>query len=83
MANLTMALNSRSLKDWQAGLAYLVVVQLFKKFSPDDGLSRVELRLTFLNAVSMRDKEDPSILFEQVSAIQNRYDTANHQIDEE
>jgi hypothetical protein len=36
-----------------------------------------------LNAVTMRHSEDPSILFEQVSAIRNRHDTVTHQIDEE
>jgi hypothetical protein len=36
-----------------------------------------------LNGVSMKDAEDPSILFEQVSAMQNRYDTDAHHIEEE
>jgi hypothetical protein len=31
----------------------------------------------------MIDAEDPSILFEQVTAIQNWYNTVAHQIDEE
>jgi hypothetical protein len=46
-------------------------------------MSRVEELRTMLNEVSMKDAEDPSVLFEQVSAIRNRYDTAAHQIDEE
>ena len=45
-------------------------------------ISRVELR-SMLNGVSMKNSEDPSVLFEQVSAIQNRYDTDVHHIDEE
>jgi hypothetical protein len=48
--------------DWPAGLAYQVMVLLFKKFSPDDRISRVELR-TILNAVTMEVNEDLSILF--------------------
>jgi hypothetical protein len=37
-----------------------------------------------LNAVTMKVNEDPSIQFEQVSAIQNwEYDTVTHQINEE
>jgi hypothetical protein len=77
MANLTMAFQTENLfgiiyktmsTDWPAGLAHEVVVQLFNKYSPDDRISRVELR-TMLNGVSMKDAEDPSILFKQVSAI--------------
>lgn len=91
MANLTMAFETEGLlgivykstsSRWPAGLAHEVVAQLQKKYSPDDRISRVELR-TMLNAVSMKTTEDPSVLFEQVSAIRNRYDTAAHQIDEE
>jgi hypothetical protein len=89
MANLTMAFPTENLfgiiyktmsTDWPAGLAHEVVVQLFNKYSPDDRISRVELR-TMLNGVSMKDAEDPSILFEQVSAIQNRYGTDTHHIE--
>jgi hypothetical protein len=65
--------------DWPAGLAHEFVVQLINKYSPDHRLSRVELR-TILNGVSMKDAEDPSILFEQVSAIQNWFDTDAHHI---
>jgi hypothetical protein len=67
MANLTMAFETENLfgliyktmsTDWPGGLAHEVVVQLFNKYSsPDDRISRVELR-TMLNGVSMRDTED-------------------------
>jgi hypothetical protein len=89
MANLTMAFKTENLfgiiyktvsTDWPAGLAHAVVVQLFNKYSPNDRISRVELR-TMLKGVSMRDTKDPSILFEQVSAIQKRYDTVTQKID--
>jgi hypothetical protein len=36
-----------------------------------------------LNGVTMKVNEDPSTLFEQVCAIQSRYNTATHTIDEE
>jgi hypothetical protein len=36
-----------------------------------------------LNTVILKVNEDPSILFEQVSAIQNWYGTVTHKIDEE
>jgi hypothetical protein len=62
---------------------YEIVVQLFNKYSPTDRISRVELR-SMLNGVSMKDAEDPSTLFEQVSVIQNNcYDTDAHHIEEE
>jgi hypothetical protein len=81
--SLGMIYKAMSNHDWPAGLAYQVVVLLFKKFSPDDRISRVELR-TMLNAVTMKVNEaDPSVLFEPVSAIQNGYDTVNHKIDKE
>jgi hypothetical protein len=92
MANLTMAFQMESIfgliyksmsNNWPAGLAHEVVVQLFNKYSPDNRILRVELR-SMLNGVSMRDAEDPSILFEQVmSVIQIWYDTVTHQINEE
>ncbi len=70
-------------KDWPAGLAHKVVVELFNKYyNPDDRIPRVELR-AMLNGVSMKDAQDPSVPFEQISAIHNRYETATHQIDEE
>jgi hypothetical protein len=69
--------------DWPAGLAHAeVVVQLFNKYSPNDQNSKVELR-SMLNEVSMKDSEDPSTLFEKVSAIQNCYDTDADHIEEE
>jgi hypothetical protein len=36
-----------------------------------------------LNAVTIKVNEDPSILFEQVSMIQNWYNSVTHQTDEE
>jgi hypothetical protein len=91
MANLIMAFETDNLfgmiyktmsAGWPGGLAHEVVVLLFNKYSPDDRISRVELR-KMLNGVSIKEAEDPNILFEQVSAIQNRYDTDAHQIEEE
>jgi hypothetical protein len=56
---------------------------LFKKFSPDNRIvSRVKLR-TILNAGTVKVLEDPSLLFDQVNAIQNCYDTVTHKIDKE
>jgi hypothetical protein len=91
MSNLTMAFETENLfgliyktmsNDLPGGLAHEVVVQLFNKYSPGDIISRVEL-MQMLNAVSIKDAEDPSVLFEQVSANQDQYDTVAHKIDEE
>ena len=36
-----------------------------------------------LNKLMMKKNEDPSVLFEKISEIQNRYDTVRHNLDEE
>ncbi len=67
-------------KDWPAGLAHKVVVELFNKYSPDDRISRVELR-AMLNGVSMKNSQDPSVLVDQIiSASRNRHATDTHHI---
>jgi hypothetical protein len=93
MANLTMAFNSEATmglvfkaktQDWPSGLAHLVVSALFKKYQPQDTITRVELRQR-LSAVRMKKKksEDPATLFEQISSIEYKYNTSTKHIDEE
>jgi hypothetical protein len=91
MANLTMAFTNETTMglvwkamndDWPGGLAHLVVAALFKKYQPQDTITRVELR-QMLADVSMQAGEDPATLFEQVSSIENRYNTATRKIEEE
>eukprot|EP00957_Ditylum_brightwellii_P075761 5757855-Ditylum_brightwellii.AAC.1 len=65
--------------DWPTGLAYKVVVALHKKYAPNDLISKVELRHE-LNAVLMKKEEDPTRLFEKLSGLQNRFNTATFQI---
>ena len=36
-----------------------------------------------LNNVTMKKNDDPSVLFEKISEIQNRYNTVTHKLDEE
>ena len=83
MANFTMAFTSESLMGlvykaqstkWPAGKASVVVKALLAKYMPKDRISRVELR-QMLASVSMKDNEDPATLFEQISAIENKYNT--------
>ena len=61
-------------QDWPSGLAWKIVEALFIKYKPDDTISRVEMRGLLAN-VSMKKDEDPSTLFEQLSVIENRYNT--------
>ena len=91
MANLAMAFTSETLMgliykatttEYRGGLAHMVVEALFKKYEPDDKITRVEMR-ELLTKVSMKANQDPSTLFEQISAIQNRYNTSTRKIDEE
>ena len=91
MANFTMAFTTEALMglvfkaqstDWPAGKASRVVRALMAKYMPKDRISRVELR-QMLAGVSMKDNDDPATLFEQISAIENKYNTASSKIEEE
>jgi hypothetical protein len=65
---------------WPSGLAYKVVDELFKRYRPVDIISRVEMR-TRLNNVHMKANDDPRILFDQLTSIQNAYNDATRKID--
>ena len=91
MANLTMAFQSEATmglvyqamdKKWPGGLVPKVVAAMFKKFQPNDTVTRVEMR-QMLNEVSMKKDDDPSTIFEQLSSIKNRYNTADRQMEQE
>ena len=69
-------------KDWPSGLAHLLVASLYRKYQPQDTITRVELRHV-LNGVRMKKGEDPATLFEQLKNIENRYNTATQRLDEE
>jgi hypothetical protein len=88
MANLTMAFTSESTigliykaetADWPRGLAHLVVKALFEKYQPKDTISKVELRQQ-MNRIKMKKDEDPAKLFEQISQIENKYNSATYRI---
>jgi len=68
--------------EWPNGLAHLVVAALFKKYQPQDTITRVELRQR-LNQVRMKKGQDPVTLFDQISSIKNMYNTSTKQIDQE
>ncbi len=55
------------------GRAYKVVDALFKKYAPDDVMARVELRAQLAQIGMKHKKEDPTIMFEAISTVQNHY----------
>lgn len=74
---LTLAFNTPELihkmvttrsKDFPLGIAYEVMELLTEEFQPQDKLSNVEIK-TKLAAVSMKERENPTTLFEQIDAI--------------
>lgn len=91
IASLTMAFQTEGLinlmlkaesTDWPSGRAHLVVDALFMKYRPVDTISRVEMR-TRLNNVCMKNNQDPKVLFDQLASIENAYNTASRQIDQD
>jgi hypothetical protein len=68
--------------DWPNGLAWMVMKQIHTKYFPKDLVSKIELRRA-LNGVSMKKEDDPALLFEQISAIENKFNTVNYQIPKE
>ena len=79
-ANMNMIARAQT-DEWPNGLVYKVVKELLVKYKPTDNMSRVEARL-MLNSVTMKRNDDPSVMFEKISEIQNRYNTATHKLDE-
>jgi hypothetical protein len=67
--------------EWPSGLAHLVVAALFKRFQPQDTMTRVQLR-TKSGKVSMKIKDNPATIFEQLNMIKNQYTTPGQRIDE-
>lgn len=91
IANFTMAITSEgtislvykaATADWPDGLAHLIVVAMLQRYMPQDTVTRVELR-QMLNKVSMKPNDDPRVIFEQISTIENRYTTATQTIETE
>ena len=55
---------------------------LFKKYVPQDLVSKIELRRA-LNAVSTKKEEDLANLFEAISVTENKYNMAKYKLPEE
>ena len=85
VAHLTMAFTKqRDLKfvalgkdaDWPGGLAYKIVRRLKQKYQPAYLLAQLDIK-KMMDALNMKDDDDPSVLFEQIAEVQNRALTAN------
>lgn len=81
VASFTMAFTTAALMmlvhracdaNWPGGLAYKIVVGLFKRYRPSDTITYVELRM-MMNKVFMRDDNHPEKLFEQLSRVEEAY----------
>jgi hypothetical protein len=59
--------------------AYLVVAALKAKYMTDDVITKIELR-QMLGKVKMKKDDEPSILFKQLSAIENQCNKPGEQI---
>ena len=68
--------------EWPGGKASIVVNALYKKYSPKDTASLVELQWE-LNRVSMKNNDAPSVLFGTLARIRNKYNSAQHQVSPE
>jgi hypothetical protein len=89
MANLTMAFQSEGSMSliyesktsaWPMGLAHKVISEMKQEYHPEDTMTRVELRHK-LASIKMKKKTNPKTIFEQISAIKNRYNTSTRKID--
>jgi hypothetical protein len=67
--------------EWPGGLAWKVMDLMRRKYRPQDLVTRAELR-NKLNNLSMADGDDPKILFEEISTIENRYNIGTNRVDE-
>ncbi len=91
VANLTMAFTTdglmafiyKSMSDeWPNGAAHEIVKELKNRYHPADTMTRVEMRKQ-LNKVSMKQKDDPNVLFDKLASIKHQYDTVTKKIEEE
>jgi hypothetical protein len=75
-ADISLAYEAMEDPDWPGGLAFEVVTKLLQVYQPKDKVTTVELYEKLLK-VTMKKKEDPKALFEQVAKIQNWYNSGS------
>jgi len=81
VAQLTMAFHTAGLfdkvnqaktTDWSDGLTTSIVTRLKGDYQPIDRISRIKMRRK-MNKVSMKNDDDPKVIFDQISTIRNHY----------
>ena len=77
---MTLIMRAQS-DEWPSRLAWKVVKELMIKYKPNDNMARVEVRM-MLNKVSMKNDDNPSVLFKQISQIQNQFGMVAHTIED-
>jgi hypothetical protein len=80
-ADMTFIYEGMTDTDWPSGLAYLGGKALKKKYTPEDTISKVELR-RMMNNIKMKKNDDPVELFNQILAVKVRYERPGNAIDE-
>jgi hypothetical protein len=63
-------------KDYPNGLAHLVIKALLKKFKPQDAISNLEFTQALMR-IKMNRKDNPAVLFTQISTLQNSFGVYN------
>ena len=71
-AGLLDKVNQAKTIDWPDGLATSMVTRLKRDYQSIDRISRVEMRIK-MHKVSMKNDDDPKVIFEQISTIRNHY----------
>ena len=81
-AGLLDKVNQAKTTDWSDGLASSIVTRLKRDYQPIDRISRVDMRRK-MNEVSMKNDDDPKVIFEQISIIRNHYAGSGVVVEEE
>jgi gag-polypeptide of LTR copia-type/Zinc knuckle len=78
----TMGIITRTIsEDWPTGQGHMVIKALMKRYRPIDTISKVEMRQK-LNKITMKKGSDPTLLFEELSGIEEKYMIPGQKIDE-
>ena len=78
----TMGIITRTISDdWPTGLGYKVIKALMKQYRPIDTITKVEVQQK-LNKITMKKGSNPTLLFEELSGIEEKYMIPGHKIDE-
>ena len=78
--DITMIMCSQT-DELPSRLAWKVAKEMLEKYKLNDNMAQVEVQM-MLNKVSMKSDDDPSVLFEQISQIQNQFGSAAHTIND-